>query len=1548
MNPEDELFAFLDGLPATEPRQPAPPLGPAPMGGYMNPDITMLDSQWGMQPGLWEQPPQQPTPTDDLVGFLDGPVTANDMIPYTDPFAGGLLIEDMEPPNLVSPQEAQAESDWRDYAMDVEGVLPEDLYEDTPEGMIEYEFQPRLPKHEYMDVIHAKNRWQDAEKQFAAGAISEEQRQNSLLDYQLADRNMRSKAEIFQREEPIREKLYDKYIKNATRWDKLAKSGREKSIERLPVVGDMKEAVDWGLTMEALDRIKGGSTSEGDYIVIGKFLRGMADEAALAADDSWGAWGERTADIALEMPGFMLEFIGSGGVAASAVKGGKKLGKKVVSDAIQKWIKEHAEDIAYKMAKTKTRRAVATAVGGAASAVGMGAVQTGALPQQVAANYQKERLSNFDAAGAMAGDKSAIENWEPVDAGTSLTRALGDTHVEVTTERLGTVIAPVLGKLAAGTGVKALSAKLLGRLATEGNEGAFKAAVRTYLMKAGYDGIPEEIMEERIGEMWRYAVGLSDDAGVMGDLVSMEPKRVKQGFWQLASEATAFGLGPGTLQAGAAGADALIRNIEQGPTEYTVDGKTVPVDGSIKNKNIDDYRKAKAVYDAHVETYGKQSSKTRKARAEMVAKREALQTTLAEAQWEKYSSGEISHPDPSVAAIIDEIKQGGFLDKLEGERKDLNDAARQQRAADTPKPPPLPPTTIPGHYTSEGPDQEEIDAYQEAVITRDKSASQEKGVFDANQEVERIQDRLATAEGQKDQFHLLLNEMGRIDNPEILKAWDILQGKIPVEEFARDMKGGVSDLESYVKERLDEYRTDIERKTTPEIPVPDVPDYPGETTLKYTGPTTSEGRATYPNEPGPVDFAPQGFGQYAKSEEKLEDLTQELPPLPTEAPEEFRKSADTADRKLLEPSTIFTEVSEEDQRQIDVLQKVVDKAVPNARAKVHKTDKGLVMAFPGGREVQVLIGGTLDLSDEEFDKTASYYGMTGQQLRERTRPENRRGFHAPIGRTVLLRRGSGRAMRDGMPEVIGGKSGDASIREKNSADEIIRLDTIGLIALKESLFRGDDLSPAVKTMRHELQHFMVTEGLITKADLDLLDDRDVGYDQKEETQAKNSETTKAVSKVREFIDALLSTSLGDTYDWITSLPKSIGRKLAGAEAPKPKGTRKKAQKARLSRELASGKRLGRQKPAKPWKAKGVVGRAKETVRDAFGLEEKNKTIGKKKAPIKPTKTAQPQAPETDEIELLKIDANNQIKALKEKLKVVEPKSDEWSATQASLKQLQEWVKDPDSYPGVTDELRKSHVEGRYAPEVVTQPVSDEVEVDIGEVEVEEPKKPKKKVKKKVKKKGAQKKPDISPEVTEEDYSERELDLSESPSDSSVDNMSAEDLEAAILEGYSNPAPAPKPKKKTATKQKVKKKVKKKKAENQPEQDNSAAKAEFNDIAEQIKKKWEVMNPKEDGGDSITADFGITLAADIMAEDEMQVLSAKLAAASYKGGNRNYTRLVQQALDSLGEEITRGIGDTLEQGWHILRGLKGSEAEAPVKIEEAIEAIRALANNKRGR
>lgn len=254
--------------------------------------------------------------------------------------------------------------------------------------------------------------------------------------------------------------------------------------------------------------------------------------------------GGRITQGAAALPGFMAEFLLTGGAAA--------IGRKAISKTIKPVVRQ--------IVKKKALKFTTRVAGGLAGAT----VRTAAMPHRVVESFAERQVN----AGLELTEQGlAIAEQSREKPFVSALKAFGDVVIENFSEVTG----PELGKIAGRVVPRKMAlgiAKLFKKLHPEKN-------INTLFTKLGYNGFLEELGEERVGALLRAITGVEDYGAdnpermfdrIIASIPNGEEMLVEAGVLAI----------PGALKAGAQQTAKIIqsRKTDRRPGEVIIDEKT--------------------------------------------------------------------------------------------------------------------------------------------------------------------------------------------------------------------------------------------------------------------------------------------------------------------------------------------------------------------------------------------------------------------------------------------------------------------------------------------------------------------------------------------------------------------------------------------------------------------------------------------------------------------------------------------------------------------------------------------------------------------------------------------------------------------------------------------------------------------------------------------------------------------------------------------------------------------------------------------------------------
>jgi hypothetical protein len=314
------------------------------------------------------------------------------------------------------------------------------------------------------------------------------------------------------------------------------------SIPFLSSFRDFEEA--YGL-WDAARAIQAGTASQEQHDLVAELLQSPEK----------GGFGYLVGRILMDLPGFMGEFLVSGGILA----GGKKAMGIGVREALENAVEHGAKDVLKKKAKqslikrlgkevveTPIQLAIMEAMVGGHGRVGASTYQR-AVPWESASiteDHYGQMKVTFD---------GTVETFLK-----ALPRGTADMLIELFSERAGAYMLP---------GVNAAQYKVLERMVGKEVTGAqLSKALRSVARRAGWNGPINEWMEERLGGALRAATPGMEE---FGDIEAIFP-----GLEQLAAEFVAFSLPTaGSIALGKVAGGAMA-SLEKGGEEAALRAKT--------------------------------------------------------------------------------------------------------------------------------------------------------------------------------------------------------------------------------------------------------------------------------------------------------------------------------------------------------------------------------------------------------------------------------------------------------------------------------------------------------------------------------------------------------------------------------------------------------------------------------------------------------------------------------------------------------------------------------------------------------------------------------------------------------------------------------------------------------------------------------------------------------------------------------------------------------------------------------------------------------------
>lgn len=303
-------------------------------------------------------------------------------------------------------------------------------------------------------------------------------------------------------------------------------------VQNTPFAAEAGDLSNVGMAVEAMRKIEKNAASPTDYVELARFLK-------IASDDEKRTFAGRVRDTLVRLPAFAVALGMAGGSMAA--------GRKIAEEGVEKLATRGASELGEQAIKNVAGRGIQKAAGLVGGA--MAAAAHPAMQPLVVTEALRQTIDEID--------RGVDENGNPTlriatrDPGEAYARGYGQMTKEVLTEGAGELMGPAVN--AVGDVAKSAVSKLgMNRLADAATARLAKLYpsqslrdISSEIAKAAkFNGVPAEVLEERLGELLGGATGLDEDYGTLGDLVSGDGKRFQQGLTQLAAEVAAFGVLP--------------------------------------------------------------------------------------------------------------------------------------------------------------------------------------------------------------------------------------------------------------------------------------------------------------------------------------------------------------------------------------------------------------------------------------------------------------------------------------------------------------------------------------------------------------------------------------------------------------------------------------------------------------------------------------------------------------------------------------------------------------------------------------------------------------------------------------------------------------------------------------------------------------------------------------------------------------------------------------------------------------------------------------------
>ena len=262
------------------------------------------------------------------------------------------------------------------------------------------------------------------------------------------------------------------------KYDDLVEDRRaqRRLLGRMPFVGAASEVPRLLRVRDASERLNNGKATEQDLLDIQEFVSESRDRQQEHEDSPIASQVKETLAA---LPGFVTEFVATGGLYAGAKKATEKTLTKLGRGAVEKGVVSRL--------------------------AGVGA-QSLANPQMIARSAAQTALDET----LQGGDTSFLE---------ALPSGLVDTLAELGSERSGGRVGDLAGKI---PGVRALHGRIAAMWLRLNPDKGMTEFLRATATKAGWNGVLGEMGEERVGDLIRGSAGTAGlpglDFGTVGDV----------------------------------------------------------------------------------------------------------------------------------------------------------------------------------------------------------------------------------------------------------------------------------------------------------------------------------------------------------------------------------------------------------------------------------------------------------------------------------------------------------------------------------------------------------------------------------------------------------------------------------------------------------------------------------------------------------------------------------------------------------------------------------------------------------------------------------------------------------------------------------------------------------------------------------------------------------------------------------------------------------------------------------------------------------------------
>ena len=262
----------------------------------------------------------------------------------------------------------------------------------------------------------------------------------------------------------------------------------EDSSRFVPFLGSGIEFAKVGDVYDAAIRLNKGNAYPEDADLVKNWLARNKEDATR---DTTLAY--KVANIVSHLPAFVGEFAATGGLY--------NIGKAAASRALKQKLLTEVESGVAK--KGLARLGVEAAAGAAVQA-------PVAMAGHTAKGATERLMENFKFSSDEKGNL-AVAMEDNVGFNEAMAKALGDSYIEILSERSGAALPAVWAKVPGADKINALKAAVVSRWFKTTPNPTVDKLLKTMRDKGGWHGVLGEMFEERVGEAARYATGIEDE-----------------------------------------------------------------------------------------------------------------------------------------------------------------------------------------------------------------------------------------------------------------------------------------------------------------------------------------------------------------------------------------------------------------------------------------------------------------------------------------------------------------------------------------------------------------------------------------------------------------------------------------------------------------------------------------------------------------------------------------------------------------------------------------------------------------------------------------------------------------------------------------------------------------------------------------------------------------------------------------------------------------------------------------------------------------------------